>query len=129
MIGPMLRGSRPAWIALALTLVACGHSGSPRLEGRWKGKSVEGVAPEAQSAANAFATETEIDVRGNAITVVTPRDKQTGTYKVVREDKTQVTIVTDKDGPDDAQTFTLVDDKTLRWSVVEGKTITFVRAR
>ena len=90
---------------------------------------MEGVAPEAQAAANAFATDTEIDVKGDAITVITPKEKQTGTYKVVREDKGQVVIVTDKDGPDDAQTFTMVDDKTLRWSVLEGKTITFVRAK
>ena len=45
----------------------------------------------------------------------------------MREDKAQVTIVTDKDGPDDAQTFTLVDDKTLKWNVLDGKTITFTR--
>ena len=68
-------------------------------------------------------------MRGDAITVITPRDKQSGTYKVVKEDKTQVTIVTDKDGPTDAQTFTFLDDKTMRWSVVDGKTITFTRER
>ena len=123
----MLRG-----IALgifAMGLLACGHNGSARLEGKWKGKTADGVAPEAQSAANAFAADTEIDVKGDAITVITPRDKQSGTYKVLKEDRLQVTIVTDKDGPNDAQTFTLVDDKTLKWNVVEGKTITFVREK
>jgi hypothetical protein len=125
----MNRGSRALAIALVVACCACGHNGSERLEGKWKGKSAEGVPPEAQSAANAFAADTEIDVRGDAITVITPRDKQTGTYRVLREDKAQVTIVTDKDGPNDAQTFTLVDDKTLRWNVVEGKTITFVRGK
>ena len=128
----MIRGIAPAPLALAalaaLSLCACGHGGSARLEGRWKGKSAEGVSPEAQAAANAFAAETEIDVRGDEITVITAREKQTGTYKVLREDKAQVTIVTDKDGPNDAQTFTLVDDKTLKWNVLDGKTITFGRA-
>ena len=113
----------------AMGLVGCGHDGSPRLEGKWKGKSADGVAPEAQSAANAFAADTEIDVKGDAITVITPRDKQSGTYKVLKEDRLQVTIVTDKDGPNDSQTFTLVDDKTLKWTVVDGKTITFVREK
>ena len=60
-------------------------------------------------------------MRGDEITVTTAHDKQTGTYKVVREDKAQVTIVTDKDEPNDAQTFTLVDDKTLRWGVLDGQ--------
>jgi hypothetical protein len=123
----MSRGAVPVLLALALS--ACGHGGSARLEGRWKGKAAEGVAPGAQSAANAFAAETEIDVRGDEITVTTAHDKQSGTYKVVREDKTQVTIVTDKDEPADTQTFTLVDEKTLKWNVLDGKSITFVRAK
>ncbi len=120
-----IRGIAPALLALC----ACGHGGSARLEGRWKGKIAEGVSPDAQSAANAFAAEAEIDVRGDEITVITSRDKQTGSYKVIREDKSQVTIVTDKDGPNDTQTFTLVDDKTLKWNVLDGKTITFTRAK
>jgi hypothetical protein len=123
----MIRGIVP--VLLVLGLCACSRSGSARLEGRWKGKVAEGVSPEAQSAANAFAVETEIDVRGDEITVTTAHDKQTGTYKVVREDKAQVTIVTDKDEPSDTQTFTLVDDKTLKWNVLDGKSITFVRAK
>ncbi|HEY2517517.1 MAG TPA: hypothetical protein VGI39_41875 [Polyangiaceae bacterium] len=128
---PRAHGAARALLALgfcACVLAGCGR-GSSRLEGKWKGKSVDGVAPEAQAAANAFAVETEIDVKGDAISVTTPKEKQSGTYKVVREDKGQVVIVTDKDGPDDAQIFTVVDDKTLRWSVLEGKTITFVRAK
>jgi hypothetical protein len=128
----MIRAIAPVLFASAafavLSLAACGHSGSARLEGRWKGKSAEGVPPEAQAAANAFATDTEIDFHGDEISVVTGKDKQTGTYKVVREDKTQVTIVTDKDGPNDAQTFTLDGDKMLKWNVLDGKTITFARA-
>ena len=126
----MTRGIAPFLVALvALGVGACGHNGSARLEGHWKGKSAEGISPEAQVAANAFAAETEIDVRGDEITVITARDKQSGTYKVLREDRSQVTIVTDKDGPNDAQTFTLVDDKTLKWNVLDGKTITFVRTK
>jgi len=125
----MTRGLALVLALAAPLLVACGHGGSERLEGKWKGKSAEGVSPEAQAAANAFAVDTEIDVKGDAITVITSRDKQSGTYRVVREDKSQVTIVTDKDGPTDAQTFTLVDDKTLKWNVLDGKTITFVRGK
>jgi hypothetical protein len=114
-------------LMMASGLVACGRSGAPRLEGHWKGTRADGVSSEAQAAANAFATQTEIDVKGDLITVVTPKDHQAGKYKVVREDKSQIVIVTDKDGPDDAQTFTFVDDKTMKWTVLEGKTITFVK--
>jgi hypothetical protein len=127
MIAGMLRAR--ALVLLSLSALCACHSGSARLEGRWKGKSAEGVGPEAQGPANAFAIDTEIDVRGDAITVITPKDKQSGTYKVVKEDKSQVTIVTDKDGPNDAQTFTFDGDRTMRWTVADGKTITFVRER
>src|SRR5262249_38626312 len=82
------RGARAGYHALMLhglarlvllaSLVACGHSGSARLEGRWKGARADGVTPDVQTAANAFATDTEIDVKGDAITVSTPHDKQSG---------------------------------------------------
>ena len=124
----MRRALVSALLAVA-AVVACGHPGSARLEGHWRGSRADGVAPESQAAANAFATQTEIDVKGDTITVVTPHDRQSGTYRVLREDKTGVTIVTDKDGPSDAQVFTFDGDKAMRWSVLEGKTITFAREK
>jgi acetolactate synthase small subunit len=38
-----------------------------------------------------------------------------------------VTIVTDGDGQNDAQTFVFIDERTMKWNVLEGKTITFRR--
>ncbi len=116
-----------ALLAMIGALEGCKGSGSARLEGRWRGVRAEGVSADALAAANAFATQTEIDVHGELITVTTPKDHQSGKYRVVREDKSQVVIATDKDGPDDAQTFTIVDDKTIKWAVLEGKTITLAR--
>jgi hypothetical protein len=113
--------------AFAVALAACGHKGSARLEGRWKGMKAEGVAPEAQARANDFATQTELDVKGDTITITFPKDKQSGRYKVLSESKSMVVIVTDKDGESDKQTFTFVDDKTMKWMVLEGKTITFAK--
>jgi hypothetical protein len=126
--GPSRVGSRICVsLACLASLAACHGGGSARLEGRWKGLHADGVGPDALLAANAFASQTEIDVHGDQITVTTPRDHQAGRYRVVREDKTQVVIATDRDGPDDAQTFTFVDEKTMRWTVLEGKTITLAR--
>jgi hypothetical protein len=34
-------------------------------------------------------------------------------------------ITTDTDGPAEPQTFTFVDEKTLRWQVVPGKAVVF----
>lgn len=87
----------------------------------------EGVLPDAQARANDFATQTELDVKGDTITVTFPKEKQSGKYKVVSETKSTVVIITDRDGDADKQTFTFVDDKTMKWTVIEGKTITFAK--
>ncbi len=127
----MTPGSRDvarAWLAGALLAAAaagCHGDGAPRLQGHWRGVRAEGVSVESIAAANAFATGTELEVKGDSITITTPKDKQSGRYKVVRQDKTTLVVTTDKDGPDDPQTFTFVDDKTVRWAVVEGKAIVF----
>jgi len=115
-------------LAVAVTaLVACGHKGSPRLEGHWRGLHAEGVNADTQAIADAFATQTELDVRGEGITVTTPKGKQIGKFKVKTEDKSQITILTDGDGPNDPQTFVFIDERTMKWNVLEGKTITFRR--
>ncbi len=113
--------------ALATALFGCGHKGSPRLEGHWRGVSAEGVAPDVQASADLFATGTELDIRGENIVVATPKGKQAGKFRVKTEEKTQVTIWTDGDGPTDPQTFTFIDERTMKWSVLEGKTILFRR--
>src|SRR5580693_6074832 len=113
--------------ALSLLPSACGGDGAARLQGKWRGVRTEGVGNDALAAANAFASATELDVKGDAITVTTPKDKQSGRYKVVKQDKATLVITTDKDGTDDPQTFTFVDDKTLRWAVLDGKSIVFAK--
>jgi hypothetical protein len=117
--------ARSGLLSVALLVAACGHKGSPRLEGHWRGLHAEGVSSDVQPMADTFATSTELDIRGEAILVTTPKGKQTGKFKVKSEDKTSITIWTDGDGPNDPQTFVFVDEKTMKWNVLEGKTITF----
>lgn len=113
--------------ALAAGMLACGSGGSKRLQGRWHGLRAEGVAVASQGAANTFATGMTLEVSGDSITVTTPHDKQSGRYKVVREDKSTLVLTTDKDGPKEPQTFTFVDDKTLKWLVMDGEQIVFAK--
>ncbi len=106
--------------------LACGHRAS-RLEGRWHGVRAEGVAAEMQSAANTFASGMELDVKGDRLTVTTPKEKQTGRYTIIRDEGRSLAIATDKDGPGDPHTFTFFDPDTMKWAVGEGKTIVFAR--
>jgi len=124
---PLLRVSLAAAIvaSIAWGTAGCGGGGSSRLQGKWHGLRADGVMPGALAAANAFAAGMMLEVKGDAITVTTPKDKQSGHYHVVKEDKTSVIITTDKDGPTEPQTFTFVDDKTLRWALDGGQTILF----
>ena len=120
-------------LAAVLLFVAsgCKHAGSAKLEGRWKGTKADGVASDQQINANVFATGTEIIARGDQIAVTTPIGKPVqATYTVDSEDKTSVTIHTDKDGPAQRETFTFSDDgNTMTWKVDpgSGRTMTFAR--
>lgn len=113
--------------ALAVGMLACGGGGSKRLQGKWHGLRAEGVAVASRDAANTFATGMTLEVSGDSITVTTPHDKQSGRYKVVREDKATLVVTTDKDGPKEPQTFTFVDDKTVKWLVMDGEQIVFAK--
>src|SRR5271155_1908930 len=90
-----VRSTPAALLTLLLLAAGCSGAGSKRLQGSWHGLRSEGVGPAAAVAANAFAAALRLDVTGDGITVTTPKDKQTGHYKVVKEDKTAVVIVTD----------------------------------
>ena len=121
----LLRGvGAVALVASVLLATGCKHEGA-RLEGHWHGVRAEGVAPDQQVAANAFAVGTELEFKSGQLHVKTPKDEQTGKYKVTAEDKTSVTVITDRDGLTDAQTFYFPDDHTMRWQVLEGKALTF----
>jgi hypothetical protein len=116
----MRRMSLVAPIALVASVALCGCKHS-RLEGHWKGSGAEGVAPEAQKTANDFANAMELDFKKDVLVVRTAKDTQTGKFAVVKDEKTSVTIKGDKDDPTEAQTFTIVDDATIKWTVAQGK--------
>lgn len=112
----------------AIALVACHKGGAARLEGHWTGQKATGLSAETQTAGTMFASEMTLDFHADTIVVKTEHEKQTGHYRVVREDKDTVVIVTDDDGPNDEQTFTFEDGgKTLKWAVLKDKAIVFAK--
>jgi hypothetical protein len=112
-------------VACALT-TGCGQGS--RLAGRWHGVRAEGVTPDTQGSANAFASKMQLDVDGDVMVVTTATAKQNCHYKTAREEKDKIVITTDKDGPKDELTFTFIDAKTMRWLVTpDGKAIVFAK--
>jgi hypothetical protein len=116
-----------SFAVLASFAHGCGRPGSPRLEGRWRGVRAEGFGGEALAAANAFALRTELQVSGDAMTITTPTETQSGRYRVVYENETSVTVTTDKDGPDAPQTFTFEGPRAMKWLAAQGESIVFGR--
>jgi hypothetical protein len=112
---------------LLCALVACKGGSAVKLEGHWRGIKASGVPADQRTAANLFASTMELQFKGDQVSVHTGSDRQSGKFHVIKEDKTSVTIATDQDGPDDRETFTFVDDHTMDWSVMPGKTIQFAR--
>jgi hypothetical protein len=109
----------------AMMLAACKGGSGAKLEGRWRGIKASGVASSEVGAANLFASAMELEFKGEQVSVHTGSDKQSAHFKIVKDDKTQVTLTTDQDGPDDPQVFTFVDDHTMTWAIAPGKTIQF----
>ena len=116
-------------LVLALGAGGCRKSAEGRLEGHWHGDTAEGVTTEEQRAAAAFALGTELDFRSGSVLVKTPNARSTSGFKVVRQDKNTVVVVTDADGPDAPQTFVFIDDNTLQWAISPGKRISFRREK
>jgi len=120
-----LRSAAAATI-LAAGGVAC-SKGSANLAGHWKGQRSEGVDPAIVESANAFATHMRVDVKGDTLTLTTPKETRTDHYVVVQEDKTKTVIATDLDGAGDPQTFLFADGKTMRWAVGPTATVVFTK--
>lgn len=118
-------------IALALVVaslaLACKGGSAPKLEGRWRGIKATGVPSDQLTAANLFASSMELEFKGDQVSVHIGSEKQSGKYRVVKDDKTTVVIATDQDGPDDKQTFTFSNDHTMDWAVASGRTIQFAK--
>jgi len=112
-------------LAVATMLTACKGGSSAKLEGRWRGIKATGVSASELGAANLFASAMELEFKGEQVSVHTGSDKQSARFKIVKDEKTQVTITTDQDGPDDPQVFTFTDDHTMTWAIAPGKSIQF----
>ena len=115
---------------LAATIGAgCKHSGSQKLEGRWKGQKAEGVPDAVQVSANSFATGTEIVAQGNQIAIQTPAGRNpVASYVVDKEDATTLVIHTDRDGSTETFTFNEKAD-TMVWKIDAQRSITFKKVQ
>jgi hypothetical protein len=119
------------FFAIGAATSGCQKTASERILGKWHGAKADGVVPEMQPLANEAASGMELEFKKDVVTIRPAKDKDpmTARYVVLREDKRSVVVVTEGDGARDEQTLTLDDDATMRWQVMQGKTITFNRTK
>jgi hypothetical protein len=125
----MLKVVRAAVVmVLALVLGAsCKKNPTARLEGHWHGIRAAGVTPSTLPSANLFAANMELEFKGDQVSVHRGPEKQSTKFHVQRSDDKTIVIATDQDGPNDLQTFTFTDERTMDWTVQSGQTIQFIR--
>jgi hypothetical protein len=107
-------------LMIGFAMAGC-RKGSPRLEGHWKGTRVVGVDPGVQGQADKYATQLELDFKGDQLTMTTPTGVAQSKYKVVKEDKGSITILSETDGTEESIAFE--SDNSIQWTVLPGKTI------
>jgi hypothetical protein len=112
---------RGALTLAVFVLVAGCRKGSPRLEGHWKGTHVVGVDPGTQNQADKYASQVDLQFKGDQVTMTTPAGSAQSKYKVVKEDKGSITILSEADGTEESMAFE--SDTTIQWTVMPGKTI------
>lgn len=121
------RSALPLLCALAFASVACHNDRSTRLEGRWRGLYAEGVAPDAQARANAFARSVEIVAHGREVTLSYPGTTVSGHVRLVHVEKHEIGLVADKDGLGEIDRFTFQGERTARWVMAPGQSIVLER--
>lgn len=132
MQGPGLGRTRHKRCALLLVLAtglvvataACAR-GSKRLEGTWRGTRTNGVEGQVQSSADRWATQLQMEFKGERLTVTTGYATSSSRYRVVRENKGSIVIVTEAERTE--ETLSFEDDTTIVWTVQNGKTVTLAK--
>ncbi len=115
--------------ALMLLVSACGHPAERRLEGRWRGESVQKFAIEELAAATGWARATTFDFRKKNLTVAIPaEDPRSGTFEIASFRDGRVALaVTRADGTQDRLDLILDDERSMRWVLDRERTITMQR--
>jgi len=111
-------------LVVCLLVAAC-HKGSVKLQGHWRGTRTDGVPSEVQSQADRYASQVDVEFKGDVMTVIAPNGTATSRYKVTKEDKGSVTIVTEADGTEESLSFET--ETTMKWAPQPGKSITLTK--
>jgi len=120
-----------AVLAITLPLVSgCQKAMKDRLQGNWRGESVENVPAGQVVQATGWAKGTRFEFQGSKVKVRLPAEEpRNGSFQVVRQEGDRVVVAfTREDGLGrDEAVFRFVGDRTMRWDVGGGREVVLSR--
>jgi hypothetical protein len=121
--------TRSIVISATLAMVAFGSTGcerSPRerLQGRWKGVTLESAHP-AKGRAEGWVKGTSLEFSGNKVTVSLPTESpRSGTFKVAKIEGNKMSVLFKRpEGGEDLAQFRFSDDGKLVWEMGQGEMV------
>jgi len=128
---------KPFWtqtLAVSMLFLAAGCSRGPedKLAGKWIGDRIDNVSADQVARATGWVKGTSMEFSGDKLTVTVPTEPaRRGTFKVAKADGDKLVLsIARADGPTrDEATLTLIDDKTMRWDIGQGRDIVLVRSQ
>lgn len=114
----------------AIVLAGCGHPAERKLQGRWYGERIESIDSNDLSAATGWVKGTSFLFKGSDMTVEIPAEGSlTGKFEVLAFRDGKITVgVHRQDGATDKVELRLDDERSLRWMLSQGRSITMRRA-
>ncbi len=107
-----------ALIALPM-LAGCDKSPRERLQGKWRGVSVDRLSSSQQQRADGWVKGTSLEFSGNKVTVVIPAESpRSGTFKIAKVEGEKLTVAFKRpEGGEDSADFHFSPDGKLVWTV------------
>ena len=104
-------------LALALSMIGCGHPVRRQLEGRWFGESVENFEQRELSSATGWARGVSFEFAGENVTVSMPAEEpRSAPYQVASVQRNDVRLSVQRPtGQKDSLHLRLDDERNLRW--------------
>lgn len=125
----------PLFAVVFIAIAASGCAKGPRdkLQGKWIGDRIENVSAEQVARATGWVKGATMEFAGDKMTMTIPAEQpRTGAFKVAKAEGTKMTLaVTRGEGHDqvDEASFTMPDEKTIRWDIGEGREIVMLRTQ
>ena len=120
------RSAMLALVAVAATsVVGCGREPRERLQGKWRGIGIEGLAGDQEAKADGWAKGPRLEFAGNKVTVTMPAESpRSGTFRVAQADGDKLKVQFKRpEGGEDLTDFKFDKDGTLRWRVGEAEVV------